>query len=81
MPEEQRQVWHRKAKEALADHKRKFPKYVFRPVQAKASVGVAEQRKVREVQPKDTKRCAKIAELLVEGQDGQRARRRRARVR
>ena len=70
MPEEQRQVWHRKAKEALAEHKRKFPKYVFRPVQAKAPFAAAEQRKVREVQPKDTKRCAKIAELLVEGKIG-----------
>ena len=63
-------MWHRKAKEALAEHKRKFPKYVFRPVQAKAPFGAAEQRKVREVQPKDTKRCAKIAELLVEGKIG-----------
>lgn len=70
MPEEQRQVWHRKAKEALAEHKRKFPKYVFRPVQAKAAAVAAEQRKVREVQPKDTKRCAKIAELLMEGKTG-----------
>ncbi|KJA25128.1 hypothetical protein HYPSUDRAFT_65071 [Hypholoma sublateritium FD-334 SS-4] len=70
MPEEQRQVWHRKAKEALAEHKRKFPKYIFRPVQAKAAAAAAEQRKVREVQPKDTRRCAKIAELLVEGKTG-----------
>ena len=36
LPEDQRKVWHAKAKEALSEHKRKFPKYAFRPVQTKA---------------------------------------------
>lgn len=70
MPEEERQVWHLKAKEALDEHKRKFPKYAFRPVQTKAKGAPSEKRKVREVEPKDIKRCAKIAELLVEGKKG-----------
>ncbi|PPQ69276.1 hypothetical protein CVT25_005933 [Psilocybe cyanescens] len=70
LPEDQRQIWHQKAKEALDEHKRKFPKYAFRPVQTKAKGGTAEKRKVREVEPKDIKRCTKIAQLLVEGKKG-----------
>lgn len=70
MPEEERKVWHLKAKEALDEHKRKFPKYAFRPVQTKAKGAASEKRKVREVEPKDIKRCAKIAQLLVEGKKG-----------
>ncbi|KDR72415.1 hypothetical protein GALMADRAFT_229167 [Galerina marginata CBS 339.88] len=70
LPEEQRQVWHMKAKEALDEHKRKFPKYAFRPVQTKAKGAPSEKRKVREVEPKDIKRCTKIAQLLVEGKKG-----------
>ncbi|TFK35313.1 hypothetical protein BDQ12DRAFT_726063 [Crucibulum laeve] len=74
LPEEERQVWHAKAKTALDEHKRKFPKYAFRPTQTKAKggggPGSGEKRKVREVEPKDLKRCAKIAELLVEGKKG-----------
>ncbi|KJA25146.1 hypothetical protein HYPSUDRAFT_113282, partial [Hypholoma sublateritium FD-334 SS-4] len=70
MPEEERKVWHLKAKEALDEHKRKFPKYAFRPVQTKAKGAPSEKRKVREVEPKDIKRCAKIAQLLVEGKKG-----------
>lgn len=71
LPEEERQVWHLKAKEALDEHKRKFPKYAFRPVQTKAKGAASEKRKVREVEPKDIKRCTKIAQLLVEGKKGQ----------
>ncbi|KAJ3730246.1 hypothetical protein C8R42DRAFT_714948 [Lentinula raphanica] len=70
LPEDERQVWHSKAKAALDDHRRKFPQYAFRPLHAKAKGGT-EKRKVREVGPKDMKRCAKIAELLVEGKKGQ----------
>ncbi|KAF9066012.1 hypothetical protein BDP27DRAFT_1424284 [Rhodocollybia butyracea] len=70
LPEDERQVWHAKAKAALDDHKRKFPQYAFRPLHCKAKGGT-EKRKVREVGPKDMKRCAKIAELLVEGKKGQ----------
>ncbi|PPQ96546.1 hypothetical protein CVT26_006333 [Gymnopilus dilepis] len=70
LPEDQRKVWHAKAKEALSEHKRKFPKYAFRPVQTKAKGAPSEKRKVREVEPKDIKRCTKIAQLLVEGKKG-----------
>jgi hypothetical protein len=69
LPHEERQVWHAKAKAALEEHKRKFPQYAFRPLHTKGKA--PEKRKVREVGPKDLKRCAKIAELLVEGKKGQ----------
>jgi hypothetical protein len=69
MPHEERQFWHSKAKIAQAEHKRKFPDYAFRPSHVKAK-GATEKRKVREVGPKDMKRCAKIAQLLVEGKKG-----------
>ncbi|KAF9049087.1 hypothetical protein BJ165DRAFT_1308383, partial [Panaeolus papilionaceus] len=71
LSEDERKVWHTKAKEALEEHKRKFPKYAFRPVQTKSKGAPSEKRKVREVEPKDIKRCAKIAQLLVEGKKGQ----------
>ncbi|KAG2074620.1 hypothetical protein BDR04DRAFT_1092809 [Suillus decipiens] len=70
MPHDERQIWHAKAKKALEDHRRKWPQYAFRPSHTKAKGG-SEKRKVREVEPKDMKRCAKIAELLVEGKKGQ----------
>lgn len=69
LPNEERQVWHAKAKLALDEHKRKFPQYAFRPLHNKNKGG--EKRKVREVGPKDHKRCEKIAELLVKGKKGQ----------
>lgn len=68
LPHEERQIWHSKAKAALDEHKRKFPQYAFRPLHTKGKA--AEKRKVREVGPKDLKRCEKIAELLVEGKKG-----------
>jgi len=67
LPNEERQVWHQKAKLALKDHKRRFPDYAFRPVHGKKR---ADKRKMREVGPKDVKRCEKIAELLVGGKIG-----------
>ncbi|KIL65747.1 hypothetical protein M378DRAFT_459398 [Amanita muscaria Koide BX008] len=80
LPEEQRQAWHAKARLALQEHRKKFPKYSFRPAQNKVRYKGADsgggnkqeggKRKVREVEPKDLKRCAKIAELLVEGKKG-----------
>jgi HMG (high mobility group) box len=80
MPHEERQFWHCKAKTAQAEHKRKFPDYAFRPSHVKAKGGAgggggggstnSEKRKVREVGPKDMKRCAKIAQLLIEGKKG-----------
>ncbi|KAI0659901.1 hypothetical protein C8Q70DRAFT_914493 [Cubamyces menziesii] len=69
LPHEERQVWHAKAKAALEEHKRKYPQYAFRPLHTKGKAP-AEKRKVREVEPKDLKRCAKIAQLLVEGKRG-----------
>jgi hypothetical protein len=77
MPHEERQFWHCKARTAQAEHKRKFPDYAFRPSHVKAKAGAggggatnSEKRKVREVGPKDMKRCAKIAQLLIEGKKG-----------
>ncbi|KAI0278393.1 hypothetical protein BGY98DRAFT_539262 [Russula aff. rugulosa BPL654] len=77
MPHEERQFWHSKAKMAQAEHKRKFPDYAFRPSHVKSKGGAgggggtnSEKRKVREVGPKDMKRCAKIAQLLIEGKKG-----------
>lgn len=69
MPHDERQVWHAKAKKALEEHRKKWPQYAFRPSHAKGKGGT-EKRKVREVEPKDMKRCTKIAELLVEGKKG-----------
>ncbi|PIL23195.1 transcription factor [Ganoderma sinense ZZ0214-1] len=69
LPHEERQVWHAKAKAALEEHKRKFPQYAFRPLHTKGKAP-AEKRKVREVEPKDMKRCEKIAQLLIEGMKG-----------
>jgi hypothetical protein len=70
LPNDERQLWHSRARTALDEHKRKFPQYAFRPTQGRGKGG-PEKRKVREVGPKDHKRCAKIAELLVEGKKGQ----------
>ncbi|KAF8352033.1 hypothetical protein F5887DRAFT_1068407 [Amanita rubescens] len=68
LPEKERQVWHEKARVAKEEHRRKFPGYTFRPnAKGKSKPG---KRTVREVFPKDLKRCAKIAELLVKGKKG-----------
>ncbi|KAF6763288.1 hypothetical protein DFP72DRAFT_528636 [Ephemerocybe angulata] len=69
LPEEERQVWHRKAKQAEAEHRAKFPAYAFKPLHGRLKAGGG-KRKVREVGPKDHVRCAKIAELLVKGLKG-----------
>ncbi|KAF8961454.1 hypothetical protein BDZ97DRAFT_1921334 [Flammula alnicola] len=71
LPEAERQKWHARAKVAQDEHKRRFPQYSFRPIHNKAKGSAAERRKLREVGPKDQKRCAKIAELLVCGKKGQ----------
>ena len=70
LPNEERQIWHERAKSALEDHKRKFPSYAFKPVHSKPRGVPAEKRKVREVGLRDHTRCAKIAELLVRGKTG-----------
>ena len=69
LPHEERQIWHTKAKVALEEHRRKYPQYAFRPLHTKGKGG-GEKRKVREVGPKDMKRCARIAELLAQGLKG-----------
>ncbi|TFK25398.1 hypothetical protein FA15DRAFT_655093 [Coprinopsis marcescibilis] len=66
LPHEERQLWHRKAKLAEEQHRIKFPQYAFKPLHKKNGA----KRKVREVGPKDHTRCAKIAELLVQGKKG-----------
>ncbi|KAF6757026.1 hypothetical protein DFP72DRAFT_892953 [Ephemerocybe angulata] len=73
LSDNERKNWHDKAKTAQEEHRRKFPKYAFRPQQtkgAKGGGGAGAKRKVREVEPKDSVRCAKIAELLVQGKKG-----------
>ena len=70
LPNEERQIWHARAKTALEEHKRKFPSYAFKPIHNKPRALPGEKRKVREVGPKDHTRCAKIAELLVSGKKG-----------
>lgn len=72
LPPEERAVWQAKAREGLAEHKRRFPKYAFRPTHLKkgGTTSGSVKRRVREKEPKDLKRCAKIAELLVEGKKG-----------
>ena len=68
LPHDEREIWHTKAKLALDAHHLKFPQYAFRPLHTKGKT--TEKRKVREVGPKDVTRCAKIAQLLVEGKKG-----------
>ncbi|KAF5327738.1 hypothetical protein D9619_005148 [Psilocybe cf. subviscida] len=95
LAEDERKIWFDKAKEALEEHRKRFPGYAFRPVQARGGRAAAgnsngpgggggtggegtfhvdgqktEKRRVREVEPKDIKRCTKIAQLLVEGKKG-----------
>ena len=67
LPNDERQAWHIKAKEAQEEHKRKWPQYAFRPVTNKAQ---KKKRRVRETEPKDMKRCEKIVELLCNGKKG-----------
>ncbi|KAJ6511790.1 hypothetical protein DFH09DRAFT_1374365 [Mycena vulgaris] len=75
LPEDERRVWHAKAREAGEEHRRKFPTYAFRPAHRRASPGGGggdkdARRKVREHGVDDPRRCEKIAELLVEGKHG-----------
>lgn len=67
LPNEERQVWQRRAKLAEEEHRKKYPLYAFKPLHGKKR---GTKRKVREVGPKDPERCAKIAELLVQGKKG-----------
>jgi hypothetical protein len=65
LPEQEKQEWDSKARAVNAEHMQKFPKYVFSPQKPK-------KKKVqkRNVVPKDTERCVKIAQYLTEGKKG-----------
>ncbi|CCM02155.1 uncharacterized protein FIBRA_04233 [Fibroporia radiculosa] len=68
LPQAERDAWFDDAREKLEEHMVKHPNYVFRPVHDKEKA--SEKRKVREVGLKDTKRCTKIADLLIDGKRG-----------
>ena len=68
---EERQKWHAKAKLAQEDHKRRYPQYSFKPIHHRLRGANLGRRKLREVGPKDQKRCEKIAELLASGKKGE----------
>jgi hypothetical protein len=70
MGEEDKAKWHDEAKKELEKHKKRFPKYAFKPQQTKGKGagsrkgnsgdgggGGTAKRRVREVEPKDDKRC------------------------
>ena len=63
LPHKERQMWYMKARDAMEEHKRKYPQYAFRPLKR-------QKRKTREVYPDDFGRCSKIAGLLVQGVQG-----------
>ena len=67
---EERQKWHAKAKLAQEEHKRRYPQYSFKPIHHRTKGANVGRRKLREVGPKDQKRCEKIAELLASGKKG-----------
>ncbi|KAJ7178567.1 hypothetical protein C8R43DRAFT_1117944 [Mycena crocata] len=75
LTDDERQVWRHKALDAVAEHKRNFPTYAFRPKHTRGKKGDVDgvqpkgKRKVREIY-QDPRRCEKIAELLVEGKKG-----------
>lgn len=74
LPPDERHIWHTKAMDAVAEHKRNFPEYAFRPKHSRGKKDPdapppKAKRKVREVY-QDPVRCEKIAELLVEGKKG-----------
>lgn len=70
LPPAEKQIWFDKAKAMLDEHKAKYPGYSFRPESKSPTPYPTKKRKVREVGPKDAKRCEKIAELLVKGKKG-----------
>ncbi|KAF4584680.1 hypothetical protein EYR40_004667 [Pleurotus pulmonarius] len=77
LPNQERQEWHGKAKRAVDEHRRKYPQYAFRPQHSKrcgggevSAASGSVKRKVRDIEPRDNKRCAKIAELLIQGKKG-----------
>ncbi|PFH51158.1 hypothetical protein AMATHDRAFT_47311 [Amanita thiersii Skay4041] len=69
MPEQERQMWHERARLAKEEHRRRFPHYTFRP--AKSKNGKQGKKTARDMYPKDLKRCERIAQLLIEGMKGE----------
>jgi hypothetical protein len=67
---EERQKWHAKARLAQEEHKRRYPSYSFKPIHHRLKGANLGRKKLREVGPKDQKRCEKIAELLASGKKG-----------
>jgi hypothetical protein len=75
LPPDERRVWYAKARQAVEEHRRRFPEYAFHPLQrithgAKDGKHGKGRRKVREHVVSNPERCAKIAELLGEGKQG-----------
>ncbi|KAJ7727999.1 hypothetical protein DFH07DRAFT_1066457 [Mycena maculata] len=79
LPPDERRVWHAKARDAVEEHRRKFPTYAFRPLHRRTRPpgggghykNVKDtKRKVREHGVDDPARCAKIAALVVAGKQG-----------
>ncbi|KAH8810308.1 hypothetical protein DL96DRAFT_1626680 [Flagelloscypha sp. PMI_526] len=64
----QKEEWHQKAKLARAEHRAQFPDYSFKPADRPAE---RPKRTRRKVGPKDEVRCAKIAQLLTAGVQGE----------
>jgi hypothetical protein len=69
LPEDERRIWHDKARQGAEEHRRRFPAYSFRPLH-RGGAGKDAKRKVRDPGIDDPVRCEKIAELLVEGKHG-----------
>ncbi|KAJ7166941.1 hypothetical protein C8R46DRAFT_1095597 [Mycena filopes] len=76
LPPAERRVWQAKAHAGVEEHRRRFPKYAFRPGHRSAAekalslAGKGGKRRVREQAVDDPERCAKIAALLGEGKQG-----------
>ncbi|KAK7446675.1 hypothetical protein VKT23_014370 [Stygiomarasmius scandens] len=66
LPDSEKLIWRAEAQVKREEHRHKFPGYKFQPLHLKAK-----KRKGREVEQKDSKRCEKIAELLVKGKKGE----------
>ncbi|KAJ7181240.1 hypothetical protein C8R46DRAFT_1071741 [Mycena filopes] len=76
LPPAERRVWQAKAHAGVEEHRRRFPKYAFRPGHRSAAekalslAAKGGKRRVREQAVDDPERCAKIAALLGEGKQG-----------
>ncbi|KAJ6494253.1 hypothetical protein C8R45DRAFT_1212308 [Mycena sanguinolenta] len=79
LPADERRVWYARARQAVEEHRRRFPDYSFRPSQRRARGGgngkaqkqTEARRKVRQRVVENPERCVKIAELLGEGKHGE----------